>query len=68
MPFKVKNKLKRRMEIAKKSYGWLNARTGISREYLCRLANDQINNPKIETCLKIALALDIPVEKIWSLD
>jgi len=50
------------------SQGELSRRTEIDRPYINRIVNRYVDNVKVETALKIARALQVPVEVIWSLE
>jgi len=50
------------------SQGELSRRTHIDRPYVNRIVKNGVPNVRVHTALKIARAIGVPVELIWSLD
>jgi DNA-binding XRE family transcriptional regulator len=51
----------------KKSQGWLAQVTGINRQMISKIANGRTRNPRIQTAMKIAAALNCSIEDLWTL-
>ena len=64
----MENLIKEKLRERKRSYGWLSLRTGLSRVYLCKLANDKVDRPSLQTAHKIARALHSTIDEIWKLE
>jgi transcriptional regulator with XRE-family HTH domain len=50
------------------SQGELSRRTKMDRPYINRIVRNGVPNIRVETALRIARAIGVPVELIWSLD
>lgn len=64
----MKNLIKQKLIVRRKSLGWLAKKIGIRRESLSRLVNDKKRIPRISTAHKIAKALDSTIEEVWILE
>lgn len=59
------NLIKKRSEEIHKSLGRVSQETGLNRQYLAKLANGGIPDPRVSTALAVANSLRCQVEDLW---
>lgn len=64
----MKNLIKQKLLVRRKSPSWLAKKTGLRRESVSRLIHDKKRIPRITNAHKIAQALDSTIEEVWILE
>ena len=63
----MENFISAALQKKRKSQGWLSKAAGLNRPQICRLIAGKIENPSVRTALKVAKALGLKVEDLWTL-